>query len=371
MAVSLDGIHNQGVHKMDLSISLTAAQRKKLQQARDEARRAGCCKMQNRCIAILGCAKGLQVNSLADLLGVTLSTIYNWIHEFLNGDIEDLKLQVSPGRPPLLTDRQQEELKQMIIAGPAASGFPGACWRTPMIAFLIRREFDVDFSVKYLSEYLHVLGFSFQKAKFNAAKKDEKNRKHWLRKTWPEILNLAKRKNAHIMFGDEASFPQWGTLNYTWSPIGEQPVVETSGSRKSYKVFGLIEYETGRFFAKGVEGKLNAESYSAFLTEVLKKTRKHIILIQDGAPYHEGSVMKDFFDRHKHRLTVYKLPAYSPDYNPIEKIWKKAKQAGTHLQYFPTFESLVEKVDEMLDLFAESAKQVLSILGFYKNAKAR
>jgi len=77
-----------------------------------------------------------------------------------------------------------------------------------------------------------------------------------------------------ILFGDKASFPQWGTLNYTWAPIGEQPVIQTSGNRKSYKVFGLIDYHTGNFYSKGHEEKLNSESYMEFLMEVLSKTRR-------------------------------------------------------------------------------------------------
>ncbi len=141
-------------------------------------------------------------------------------------------------------------------------------------------------------------------------------------------------KNGYILFGDEASFPQWGTLNYTWSKKGQQPIIKTSGCRKSYKVFGLIEYFTGKFFAKGHHGKLNADAYITYLKEVLSKTRKHIFIIQDGAPYHRGAKMNTFFKQNSDRITVYRLPSYSPDFNPIEMLWKKIKQQGTHLKYF-------------------------------------
>ena len=70
---------------------------------------------------------------------------------------------------------------------------------------------------------------------------------------------------AYLLFGDESSFPQWGSLNYTWARKGQQPVIKTSGSRKAYKVFGLIDYFSGQFFSKGHLGKLNADSYIAFL----------------------------------------------------------------------------------------------------------
>jgi hypothetical protein len=61
------------------------------------------------------------------------------------------------------------------------------------------------------------------------------------------------------------------------------------------------------------------------------------------------------------------IPSFSPDYNPIEMLWKKVKQAGTHLQYFPTFDSLVIKVEEMLELFSDVKNEVLSLFGFYDN----
>jgi len=132
----------------------------------------------------------------------------------------------------------------------------------------------------------------------------------------------------------------------------------------------LIDYITGRFYAKGHEGKLNADSYIGFLTDVLSKTKKHIILIQDNAPYHTSTQMIEFFDEHKDRISVYHLPTFSPDYNPIEKLWKKVKQAGTHLQYFPTFESLIMKVEDMLELFSNVKKEVLSLFGFYDELSA-
>ena len=87
--------------------------------------------------------------------------------------------------------------------------------------------------------------------------------------------------------------------------------------------------------------------------------------MQDGAPYHTSKEMKAFFKQNKYQLTVYQLPTFSPDYNPIEKLWKKIKQAGTHLQYFPTFDSLILKVEDMLELFSNTKKEVLALFGFY------
>ena len=50
----------------------------------------------------------------------------------------------------------------------------------------------------------------------------------------------------------------------------------------------------------------------------------------------------------------------------IEKLWKKVKEDGTHLHYFPTFESLINKVNEALLIFENASDEVLSICGFYR-----
>ena len=214
--------------------------------------------------------------------------------------------------------------------------------------------------------YLKTWAFRIKRQSLSLTIKTLKNEKQWLEQKWPEILKLAEKKNAYILFGDEASFPQWGSLTYTWAKRGQQPVVKTSGNRRGYKVFGLIDYFSGRFFCKGHDkGRLNSASYQSFLTEVLSKTRKHIILIQDGARYHTSKAMRQFFDKKANRITVYDLPSYSPDYNPIEKLWKKIKEKEIHLHYFPTFDSLKNKVEEALLHFKDLKNEVLSLFGFY------
>ena len=148
-------------------------------------------------------------------------------------------------------------------------------------------------------------------------------------------------------------------------------MVKTSGKRKGDKVFGLIEYFTGRFWYQGQEGRLNSDSYSAFLTRVLEQTQQHIVLIQDGATYHTSAAMQRFFAAHTARLTVFQLPSYSPDDHPIEKLWKNVKKEGTHLQYFPTFEALTDTVEHALLTFVNTPEEILSLCSLPKElAKA-
>jgi transposase len=318
-----------------------------------------------RCLSILMLAMFKSLSEVSLLLNVSTDTIQRWLSGFLLKGISGIARKQSPGRPPKLTGKQKKKLVAMISSGPEASGFPGGCWRTPMIQTLIKNKFNVHYAVKYVSELLHSLGLSYQKATSVSPNRDEIERSNWLNNVWPKILKKSEKLNAHILFGDEASFSQSGTLSYTWAPVGQQPVIKSSGSRKSYKVFGLIDYFTGNFYHQGYDGMLNSESYQEFLEEVLSKTRKHIILVQDNAPYHTSNSMQEFFRKHRSRITVYALPKCSPDYNPIEKIWKKIKQAGTHLKYFPTYDCLMDKVQDMLELMGEVKDEVLSLFGFY------
>jgi hypothetical protein len=71
----------------------------------------------------------------------------------------------------------------------------------------------------------------------------------------------------------------------TWSRRGRQPEVPTSGKRKGYKVYGAIEYFSGRLCSQGIEGRFNSESYQAFLQMIMRQSRKHLFVIHDGARY--------------------------------------------------------------------------------------
>jgi DDE superfamily endonuclease len=68
--------------------------------------------------------------------------------------------------------------------------------------------------------------------------------------------------------------------------------------------------------------------------------------------------MKVFFETHAERLTIEQLPAYSPDFNPIEHLWKKVKKEATHLKHFPGFTDLQHEVDRALLHFAQTPREI-------------
>jgi transposase len=318
-----------------------------------------------RISALLDVGKGERITHVADKYAVTRQTIYDWLAAFMINSFDSLIYHRSPGRKPRLTEEQRKRLVELVDAGPEAAGFRTACCTSLLIQQLIHGEFGVLYNRHYVCTLLHSLGFSFQKARFESDHLDEEARKEWWATTWPEILRLAREKNAMILFGDEVSFAQWGSLGRTWARVGQQPVVKTSGKRKGYKVFGLIDLLSGRFFYLGQEERFNSDHYQTFLVQVLAQTSQHIIVIQDGARYHTSKATRDWFDAHRNRLTVFQLPSYSPDYNPIEFLWKKMKQRATHNKYFAEFKNMVEAVDEALAHFAKQAVEIQALMGLY------
>jgi transposase len=312
-------------------------------------------------LAILAVMDGQSFAQVALVLRVHEKTVTAWVCAFCCYGLQGAPRKKPTGRPPKLTPTQKAALATLIDEGPVKAGFSGACWRSPMIQQMIYDRFGVLYNVFYIAQLLKNLGFSYQKAAFVSDHLDEDKRQAWRTTTWPQILRLAKERKALLLFGDEASFPQWGTLTYTWARRGQQPKVKTSGKRKGYKVFGLIEYFTGRFFYQGQEGRLNSTAYIAFLRRVLEQTTQPLLLMQDGARDHTSAEIAACCAQQTARLQVVQLPTYSPDYNPIEKLWKKIKQQETHLHHFPTFEALTEKVEQALLKFANIPEEILAL----------
>ena len=302
---------------------------------------------------------------VAERLGVGRSTVYAWLNAFLVDRFASLQRRKPAGRPAKLTPTQKRRLEVLVEAGPEAAGYASGCWHSALLQALILREFGVLYNVHYVSELLRNLGFAYQKARFVSDHLNQEQRQTWLRETWPALVQAARHTGALLLFGDEASFAQWGSLGYTWAKRGQQPLIKTGGKRQGYTVFGLIDYFTGRLFSKGQTGRFNADSYCPFLEEVLAQTTQPLILLQDGARYHTAAKTQEFFARHAERLTVAQLPSYSPDYNPIEHLWRNIKRQNTHNRYFPAFSDLTTAVEMALTHFQQHAQEVKQLMGTY------
>jgi transposase len=255
---------------------------------------------------------------LCERWGLSTACLYDWQKAFLLRGMDSLVYGHSGGRPPKLTPRQKKRLVELIEAGPLVVGGETACWNSLLIRVLIWREFGVLYHRHYVWTLLHTLGFSFHKARLVSDHLDAAQRLAWREEKWPAIVRAAKRCKGLILFEDEASFAQWGSLSYTWARQGHQPEVPTSGKRKGYKVVGAIEYFSGRLVYQGIDGRFNSETYQAFLQRIMDQTTEPLFLIHDGARDHTSASPQAFLVAHSERITEHPLPSYCPDDNPIE-----------------------------------------------------
>ena len=349
-----------------IRIQLTHATGKDLQSCLQQAYRRDDLRVVRRTTVLLALlVHHVPVEVLCAQWGLSPACIAGWRQDFLLRGVDSLVYRHGGGRRPKLTAKQKKRLVELLEAGPLVVGCETACWTSVLIRVLIWREFGVLYNRHYVCTLLRNLGFSFQKARFVSDHFDAAKRLAWLAEQWPAICRAAKRCHGLILFEDEVSFAQWGSLSYTWARRGHQPEVPTSGKRKGYKVFGAIEYFSGHLFYQGIEGRFNSENYQAFLQRIMEQTTRHLFVIHDGARYHTSASTQAFMVAHSDRITAHPLPSYSPDYNPIEYLWKKTKQRATHNKYFEEFLTLTVSVDKALAYFATHPNMVLGLFGRY------
>jgi transposase len=92
------------------------------------------------------------------------------------------------GGPCKLTLAQVRELEAVLAAGPAAWGWDeDQCWTLARIAQLVRRRFNVDYTLAGLDLLLHRIGWSVQVPARRAAERDEAAIAAWREVTWPVV----------------------------------------------------------------------------------------------------------------------------------------------------------------------------------------
>jgi transposase len=135
-----------------------------------------------------------------------------------------------------------------------------------------------------------------------------------------------------------------------WVPPEEQdPIVLHAPTRKSVALFGAVNVRTGQLIAMLIS-PFDADAFEAFMGLLLRHRRRsrRMVVVLDNAGYHHAQQSRPFFRRHRRRLRLDFLPPYSPELNPIERVWKLLRTRATHNQYFAELDDLVSAVTKQL-----------------------
>jgi transposase len=350
----------------DIKLTLTASTLKKVNDLATEFEKTRNLGGSLRIIAIKARAAGASVEKIADLVRTTGETVRNWINEFLQHGMQSFTPRTSQGRPRSLTSQEEKMIIKTLENPPSSVGFCGGSWNAKKIRQFILDRFKKKFSKKYIPELLRKLGLTFKKARVQVRGKNEVLRDQWLELVWPKIVETAELQDGHILFGDSAHFSIFGTTGYTWAPKNAECIVESTGSKKGLHVIGAINYKTANTHAMILEDMVDEDAFICFLKMILSETRKPIHLIVDNAGYHKSKKVREFTIKNSRRLTIHYLPPYSPDYNPIEGLWKKIKSETTHNVYFPSIEELKKALIKILQWFRATPAEVQALFGFYE-----
>jgi transposase len=268
---------------------------------------------------------GVHPEDVATTLGMHRKTVYKWLAKSREGGRDALRAKPVPGRPPRLNGPQMRRVYELVVGSdPRQLKFEFALWTREMVRELIRREFGVALSAVSVGRLLKALGLSAQKPLYRAWQADPQAVAAWKRSEYPTIAAEAKKAGATIYFADEASVRSDYHAGTTWAPVGKTPVVTTTGARFSVNMISAISAKGALRFSI-IEGTLTAPKFIEFCKRLLHDASGPVFLILDGHPVHRAKAVREFADSTRGRLRLFRIPAYSPQLNPDEWVWKNVK----------------------------------------------
>jgi transposase len=151
------------------------------------------------------------------------------------------------------------------------------------------------------------------------------------------------------VFEDEASLSNTATVHYKWSQKGKQPIaIQKQRKRERRTLFGCIEPMTGKVITE-VNEKGNTKTFFKFLIKVCKNyPNQKVVMVLDNVSYHHAKRLKPIFEKYKNKIELVFLPAYSPDLNPIERVWWYMRKKITHNRYLETMEDRINKFENLM-----------------------
>ncbi len=112
-------------------------------------------RLRDRCQAVLMDARGRSREQIAEDLHVHLSTVYDWLHLYLEGGLAGLKIQWAPGRSPSIPEELAPEIVGWIKGGPESCGLDRANWTFAELAHYLFRAHGIQVSETTMREFCH------------------------------------------------------------------------------------------------------------------------------------------------------------------------------------------------------------------------
>jgi transposase len=150
-----------------------------------------------------------------------------------------------------------------------------------------------------------------------------------------------------------------------WVPWEEDdPVLWHYPGRKSVGYFGAVRLRDGKGFFRQEAGMFEGATFWAFLRQLESASReagRRVVVITDNAKYHHAKLHAAWREEQQGQFVLDFLPPYSPELNPIERVWKRTRRNCLHNVYFPKLALVVETVENQFAKWSESNAELASL----------
>src|SRR3954454_6480103 len=153
-------------------------------------------------------------------------------------------------------------------------------------------------------------------------------------------------------------------LSATGIPL---PHVGSTGNQRSDRIpssdpekvgyFAAVRLRDGEFWFCRETGRFNGESFWEFLKlfrEASTVSGRRVLAISDNAQYHRSTLHLSWRDQQAPQFRLDFLPPYSPELNPIERVWKLTRRLCLHNRYFGFLDGVVSAVEDQFTEWTKS-----------------
>jgi len=207
--------------------------------------------------------------------------------------------------------------------------------------------FEVKYSIPGLQKWLHRNGFSYKQPKGVPHKYDQEKQDVFIEEY--NELKATVASDEPILFMDASHPTQATKVSSGWIRTGVDKPIETTGSRTRLNIVGAIRLGHIEDAITKQYATVNGDSIIDFFRLIKEqyKADKAIHLILDGAGYHRSEVVKS--KAKEFGITLHYLPPYSPNLNPIERLWKVMNEHARNNRYFATAKEFRQSIDTFFD----------------------
>ncbi|HUF62502.1 MAG TPA: IS630 family transposase [Verrucomicrobiales bacterium] len=274
--------------------------------------------------------RGEEIATVVRVSGVPQRTVFNWLARYRAGGWHALREGRRNGRPRKLSGKIMAWLYNAITMGdPRQFQLPFCLWTLDIIRRVFKETHGISLSKSSVSRLLRHMGLSPQRPIYRSYKRDPKELRKYLTKTYPAVKRLAKKLGARIYFVDEAAVRSDNHHGTTWARLGHTPAVEDSGDRFTLKLISAVS-PRGDMHFRFIEGSMNADRFIDFLRKLRRDAQCPIVVIADNASYHKAKKVKALAGKagsdDGEGIHMAMLPAYCPELNPDEQVWNHAKK---------------------------------------------